>query len=103
MSVKNYRDLIAWQKAMDLVIGIYATVRELPDIERYGLAAQLRRSAVSIPVNIAVPCSIWPPKQDACLLAFIESWRETTNHAPLITLPSACCRLPAAVCLLLYL
>ena len=53
MSVKNYRDLIAWQRAMDLVSGVYAMVRGLPDAENYGLAAQLRRSAVSVATNIA--------------------------------------------------
>ncbi|MGH9145929.1 MAG: four helix bundle protein [Vicinamibacterales bacterium] len=35
MSVKNYRDLIAWQRAMDLVSGVYAMVRGLPDAENY--------------------------------------------------------------------
>ncbi len=49
----SFRDLIAWQKAMDLVEEIYAVTRDFPADERYGLTAQLRRSAVSIPSNIA--------------------------------------------------
>lgn len=53
MPVRNYRDLIAWRKAMDLVSAVYAMVRELPEVEKFGLAAQLRRSAVSVAVNIA--------------------------------------------------
>jgi four helix bundle protein len=40
-------------ESMDLVSAVYAMVRELPEVERFGLAAQLRRSAVSVAVNIA--------------------------------------------------
>src|SRR5688572_7597984 len=53
MSVKNYRDLIAWQKAMDLVAAAYVLADALPQSETFGLAAQLKRAAVSVPVNIA--------------------------------------------------
>jgi four helix bundle protein len=53
MTVTNYRDLLAWQKAIDLVTAVYDMVRKLPDVERFGLAAQLRRAAVSVAVNIA--------------------------------------------------
>lgn len=49
----DYRDLIAWQKAMDLVTEIYEATRRFPDTERYGLVSQMRRAAVSIPSNIA--------------------------------------------------
>ena len=51
--VKSYRDLIVWQKAMTLVKWIYRLVSRFPAYERYGLADQMRRSAVSIPSNIA--------------------------------------------------
>ena len=50
---RSYRDLIAWQKAMDLVISVYRATRDLPGEERFGLTAQMRRCAVSIPSNIA--------------------------------------------------
>ncbi len=53
MSTKNYRDLIAWQKAMDLVEIIYSLTRGFPKEELYGLTSQMRRSAISIPSNIA--------------------------------------------------
>jgi four helix bundle protein len=53
MSVRNYSDLIAWRKAMDLVEGIYAATRQFPKEELYGLTSQVRRAAVSIPSNIA--------------------------------------------------
>ena len=52
-TVKDYRDLIVWQKAMDLVEAIYRTTATFPREEIYGLTSQLRRAAVSIPSNIA--------------------------------------------------
>ena len=53
MKVRNYQDLIVWQKAMDLVEQIYAISQRFPREEIYGLTSQLRRAAVSIPSNIA--------------------------------------------------
>jgi four helix bundle protein len=50
---QSYRDLIAWQKAMDFVMDVYRTSKAFPREEVYGLASQLRRSAVGIPTNIA--------------------------------------------------
>jgi four helix bundle protein len=53
VSGKNYRDLIAWQRAMDLVGAVYRESAVIPAEERYGLTAQMRRAAVSVPANIA--------------------------------------------------
>ncbi len=53
MTVRNYRELIAWQKAMDLVELIYRHSAIFPRDEIYGLTQQLRRASVSIPSNIA--------------------------------------------------
>lgn len=50
---KSYRDLVAWQKAMDLVTAVYAVSAWFPKEELYGLTSQLRRAAVSVPSNIA--------------------------------------------------
>ena len=50
---QSYRDLIAWQKAMDFVRDVYRTSKSLPRDELYGLASQLRRAAVGVPTNIA--------------------------------------------------
>ncbi len=50
---KSYRDLIAWQKAMDLVTAIYSATASFPREECYGLTSQLRRAAVSVLSNIA--------------------------------------------------
>ena len=52
-AVRNYRDLVAWQKAMDLVTLIYNVTQDWPKTEIYGLTNQIRRAAVSIPSNIA--------------------------------------------------
>jgi four helix bundle protein len=52
-AIKDYRDLIVWQKAMDLVETIYRTTGAFPREEIYGLTSQMRRAAVSIPSNIA--------------------------------------------------
>jgi four helix bundle protein len=51
--VKTYRDLLVWQKAMQLVTQIYSITNNLPREELYGLVSQIRRSAISIPSNIA--------------------------------------------------
>ncbi len=53
MDVRSYRDLEVWQKAMDLVVMCYQLTEKFPRSETYGLTGQLRRSAVSIPANIA--------------------------------------------------
>jgi four helix bundle protein len=53
MAVKNYSELIAWQKAMDLVATIYMVSKQFPNEEIYGLTSQVRRAAVSVPSNIA--------------------------------------------------
>jgi four helix bundle protein len=50
---RHYRDLIAWQKAMDLARIIYASTEEFPNSETFGLRMQLRRSAVSVASRIA--------------------------------------------------
>jgi four helix bundle protein len=49
----SYRDLIAWQKGLDLVDAIYDVAARLPDDERHVLSPQIRRAAISIPSNIA--------------------------------------------------
>jgi len=52
-NIKNYRDLIVWQKGMDLCEYVYRLAIKLPNEERYELSSQLRRASVSIPSNIA--------------------------------------------------
>lgn len=49
----TYRDLVVWQKSMSLVSSIYLLTKRFPNDELYGLSSQIRRSAISIPSNIA--------------------------------------------------
>lgn len=53
MSQSSYKDLIAWQKGMELVAAIYDATQSFPRQEQFGLVSQLRRAAVSVPSNIA--------------------------------------------------
>ena len=53
MGGKNYSDLLAWQKAVDLVCDVYADTSSFPPDERFGLTSQVRRASVSIAANIA--------------------------------------------------
>ncbi len=52
-SIRGFRDLIVWQKAMKLVVGVYTLSRGFPKEELYVLTAQIRRAAVSVPSNIS--------------------------------------------------
>lgn len=53
MKVRNYEELVAWQKAMLLSKRVYDLQRNLPKEEMYGLGDQIRRAVISIPSNIA--------------------------------------------------
>jgi len=53
MPVQSYRELIAWQKAMDFAAEVYRVTRRFPKEELYGVTSQLRRAAISVPSNIA--------------------------------------------------
>jgi four helix bundle protein len=53
MRNKSYKDLIVWQQAMDLAESIYRETNGLPKSEEFSLKSQIRRSAVSVPSNIA--------------------------------------------------
>jgi len=51
--LKNYKELNVWKKSYELCLKTYRITAEFPNEERYGLTSQIRRSAVSIPSNIA--------------------------------------------------
>lgn len=51
--METHRDLRVWQQSIDFVSSIYLMTRSLPKEELFGLASQMRRSAVSVPSNIA--------------------------------------------------
>lgn len=53
MYVESFKDLIVWQRSMELVIEIYTYTKTLPKSELFGLVSQMQRAAVAIPSNIA--------------------------------------------------
>ncbi len=53
MKIKSYKDLIVWQKSIELAIGIFEITKKFPKSELFGLVSQMRRCAFSIPSNIA--------------------------------------------------
>ena len=53
MTIRSYRDLEVWQKAMDMVVDCYILAKQFPKLEVYGLVSQLQRAIVSVPANIA--------------------------------------------------
>lgn len=54
--MKDFRKLGVWEKAHQLTLKVYEATRTFPKEERYGLTSQLRRSAASVPANIAEGC-----------------------------------------------
>lgn len=69
MPTKTFRELLVWQKARALGIEIYQATRMLPDSERYGLASQMQRSAISVSSNIAESYNRFHKKEKAQFLA----------------------------------
>ncbi|MEO6922195.1 MAG: four helix bundle protein, partial [Bryocella sp.] len=53
LDVKSFRDLIVWNRGIEVCVGVYEVTRGFPKEELYGLTSQLRRAAVSVPSNIA--------------------------------------------------
>ena len=53
MSIQSFRDLDAWKVGMDLAVSLYAIIDRLPSVERFELASQMRRAAISVPSNVA--------------------------------------------------
>lgn len=53
MTIRSYKDLIVWQKAVDLSVLVYKITENFPKSEVYGITSQIRRAMVAIPSNIA--------------------------------------------------
>ncbi len=51
--MKDYKELVVWQRAVELATQIYKMTSEFPSAERFGLTAQIRRAVTSVPANIA--------------------------------------------------
>lgn len=62
-TIKSFRELEVWKKGIELVKLVYEITSKFPEEERYGLSAQMRRSAVSVPSNIAEGFKRWHTKE----------------------------------------
>lgn len=81
MPVLNYRELIVWQRAMDLVEGVYRIGGDWPHTETYGFINQVRRACVSVPANIAEGQGRVSAKEFLHHLSFAHgSLREVETH-----------------------
>jgi four helix bundle protein len=54
--MRDFHGLVVWQKAHALTLNVYRVTKRFPDDERFGLTSQLRRSAASVPANLAEGC-----------------------------------------------
>ncbi len=84
MRMRNFKELVVWQKAHQVVLEVYYITRNFPAGERLGLVSQLRQSAASVPANIAEGCG---RKSDRDFSRFLSiaagSASETEYHIPL--------------------
>lgn len=93
--VRNYKDLRVWQLSYDLLLDIYPILRDLPDLERHNIVHQLRRSATSIPLNIAEGCGSRTTKMFLNHLSF--AYQETNEVEVLLRLCGDLCYVEADV------
>src|SRR5215472_15203684 len=79
-AARSFRDLVVWQKAHEFVLGVYRLTESFPEREKYGLAHQLRRAAVSIPANIAEGFGKRSPAEKARFLNIAEGSVEESRY-----------------------
>ena len=77
---KSFQDLLVWRKAHELVLAVYTLTAAFPKPETYGLSLQLRRSAVSVPANIAEGFRRRSRTEKARFLNMAESSLEETRY-----------------------
>lgn len=88
VEILSFRDLDAWKAAMSLVLASYQVAKKLPPTERFELAAQMRRAAVSIPSNVAEGQATGPGgRYRHHVRIALGSWAELMTHLELIKLP----------------
>ncbi|MBI4711623.1 MAG: four helix bundle protein [Candidatus Omnitrophica bacterium] len=61
--IKSFKDLLIWQKGIEIVKSVYELTRRFPKEETYGLTSQIRRAAVSLPANVAEGFKRYFPKE----------------------------------------
>ena len=67
--MRNYKDLVVWEKAHNLTLAIYRGTHDFPKEERFGLTSQIRRSSASIAANLAEGCG---RRSDGEMARFIQ-------------------------------
>ena len=77
---KSFQDLLVWHKAHELVLAVYTLTAAFPKPETYGLSLQIRRSAVSVPANIAEGFRRRSRPEKARFLNMAESSLEETRY-----------------------
>ena len=68
MLAKSYKDLLVWQKGIELTMTVYSASKYFPSEEKYGLTSQINRASVSVPANIAEGFGRWGPSEFARFL-----------------------------------
>jgi four helix bundle protein len=81
--MQNFKDLLLWQEAHQLVLSIYKLSEQFPKSELFGVTSQLRRAAVSMPCNIAEGCGRYTAKDFA---NFLQIALGSTNEMDYLTL-----------------
>jgi four helix bundle protein len=71
-SIQSHRDLVVWQKAMDMTVKVYHLADQFPKTETYHLTAQITRAAASVPANVAEGHARATTKEDAHFLAIAK-------------------------------
>ena len=84
--MKTFKDLKVWQKAHQLVLMIYKMAKAFPQEEKFGLVAQVRRSAVSIPTNIVEGFKRKSDRDYAHFLNIADSSLEETKYHLILAL-----------------
>jgi len=80
MPAQRFEDLIVWQKAHQLVLRVYRLTKNFPKEETYGLVAQMRRAAVSVPANIAEAFKKRGPTDKARVLNIAQGSKEEVRY-----------------------
>lgn len=72
VGIRSHRDLLVWQRGMELAALVYGLARELPAEEKFGLVSQMCRAAVSVPANIAEGHGRAAPREFAHFLSIAK-------------------------------
>jgi four helix bundle protein len=90
--IRSYRDLLVWQKGMKLAKQVYAITRRFPGDERFGLTAQMRRAAVSVPANIAEGQARHGRREFVHFLSHAEGSLAELDTQLMLAVDLGCCR-----------